>query len=173
MAFNGDTHPHAYIGGGSEKHTTSIVQHADGLVITAGIKDLLILKTTDSGFEGYIKEQYTSLKETADRILATQCQATWTYNSTSLNFTELFGQIRTTLLKTFAFHKSLSVQQTLYAMGEAVLQTYPEVTEISLIMPNKHHIPFNLDQFGMDNKNEIFIATDEPFGYITGTVVRG
>ena len=90
-----------------------------------------------------------------------------------LNYTELYNNIRTTLLKTFAFHKSLSVQQTLYAMGEVVLKDYQEVKEISLIMPNKHHIPFNLEQFGMENKNEIFIATDEPFGYITGTVTRG
>ncbi len=39
-------------------------------------------------------------------------------------------------------------------------------------MPDKHHILFNLEQFGMENKNEIFMATDEPFGYITGTVSR-
>ena len=84
----------------------------------------------------------------------------------------MFASIRLRLLETFAFHKSLSVQQTLYAMGEDVLKEYEHVTEISLIMPNKHHISFNLDQFGMENKNEIFISTDEPFVYITGTVVR-
>jgi len=87
--------------------------------------------------------------------------------------TNVFKDIRETLLETFAFHKSLSVQQTLYAMGEAVLKAYDKVKEISLIMPNKHHIPFNLEPFGMENKNEIFMATDEPYGYITGTVVRG
>ncbi|MEO6523660.1 MAG: factor-independent urate hydroxylase [Mucilaginibacter sp.] len=173
MAFDGTVHPHAYVSSGDEKHTTTIVQNKDSITITAGIKDLLILKTTDSAFTGYIKEPYTILKETTDRILATKCEATWTYNSINIDFTAMFDQIRTTLLKTFAFHNSLSVQQTLYAMGEAVLQTYPEVTEISLIMPNKHHIPYNMEPFGMDNKNEIFMATDEPFGYITGTVIRG
>jgi urate oxidase len=173
MSFDGQIHPHAFVSAGNEKHVTTIVQHGYDIQISSGIKDLLILKTTDSGFEGYIKERYTILKETADRILATQCEATWRYNSVNIDFETIFQQIRTTLLKTFAFHNSLSVQQTLYAMGEAVLKTYPEVTEISLIMPNKHHIPFNLDQFGIENENEIFIATDEPFGYITGTVVRG
>ncbi|QMW05637.1 factor-independent urate hydroxylase [Spirosoma foliorum] len=172
MAFDGEPHHHAYVGGGSEKHTTTIVQTTDGVSITSGIKDLLILKTTDSGFEGYIKDQYTTLKETADRIFATQCEANWVYTSTELDFTALFSALRETLLKTFAHHKSLSVQQTLLAMGSAILEGTQEVSEISLIMPNKHHIPFNLDQFGMDNKNEIFIATDEPYGYITGTVTR-
>ena len=80
--------------------------------------------------------------------------------------------MRNSLLKTFAHHKSLSVQHTLYAMGEEVLKQFSDVEEISFIMPNKHHILFNLEQFGMENKNEIFIATDEPFGYITGTVGR-
>jgi urate oxidase len=173
MAFDGTAHPHAYISSGNEKHTTTVVKSINGTKVTTGIKDLLILKTTDSGFEDYIVDQYTTLKPTADRILATQCEANWEYSKTGLNYTELFDNIRTKLLKTFAFHNSLSVQQTLYAMGEEVLKAYDEVKDISLIMPNKHHIPFNLDQFGMENKNEIFIATDEPFGYITGTVVRG
>jgi urate oxidase len=173
MAFDGSTHPHAYISSGNEKHTAFIIKNINGTKVTSGIKDLLILKTTDSGFEDYIVDQYTVLKPTADRILATECEATWEYNKSGLNYADAFDKIRTTLLKTFAFHKSLSVQQTLYAMGEEVLKAYDEVKEISLVMPNKHHIPFNLDQFGMDNKNEIFMATDEPFGYITGTVVRG
>jgi urate oxidase len=172
MAFNGAQHPHAYISGGNEKHTAIIVQNQQGIEVTAGISDLLILKTTDSGFENYIKDQYTTLKETSDRIFATQCEVQWIYDSSNVLFTELYTGIRTTLLQTFADHKSLSVQHTLYAMGEAVLEKFGAVKEISLKMPNKHHILFNLQQFDMDNRNEIFIATDEPFGYITGTVVR-
>ena len=173
MAFDGAAHPHAFVGGGTEKHTTTVVQPAaGGATVSSGIKDLLILKTTDSGFEGYLKDQYTTLKETADRILATQCEATWTYARPDPDFTALFGTIRETLLNTFAHHRSLSVQQTLLAMGSAVLEAHPDVQEISLKMPNKHHIPFNLEQFGLTNNNEIFMATDEPYGYITGTVTR-
>ena len=172
MRFNGSYHPHAYSSGGSEKHTTTIVQHAQGIEVTSGITDLLILKTTDSGFENYIKDQYTTLKETSDRIFATQCEVNWRYDSSNVLFTEVFNGIRTTLLQTFADHQSLSVQHTLFAMGEAVLKKFTAVNEISMKMPNKHHILFNLEQFGMDNKNEVFIATDEPYGYITGTVVR-
>lgn len=172
MNFDGITHPHAYISGGSEKHEAVIVQNARGITVTAGIKDLLILKTTDSGFENYIRDQYTTLKATNDRIMATQCEVSWMYDVIDIDFIELFAGIRHTLLQTFANHKSLSVQHTLYAMGEAVLQQFNVVREISLKMPNKHHILYNLEQFGMENKNEIFIATDEPYGYITGTVVR-
>lgn len=172
MRFNGGEHPHAYCSGGEEKHTATIVQNEKGVEVTSGIADLLILKTTDSGFENYIKDEYTTLKETSDRIFSTQCEVSWTYNSFNVLFVELFNGIRATLLQTFADHHSLSVQHTLFAMGEAVLKKYVAVNEISLKMPNKHHILYNLEQFGMDNQNEIFIATDEPYGYITGTVVR-
>ncbi|WP_343670601.1 factor-independent urate hydroxylase [Chitinophaga sp.] len=164
--------PHAYISGGTEKHTTRIVYNAAVTTIASGITDLLILKTTDSGFEHFIKDPYTTLKETSDRILATQCEATWIYKGPLKDYSAIFDNIRATLLGTFAGHNSLSVQQTLYAMGEAVLEAYPEVQEITLKMPNKHHILFNLEQFGMSNQNEIFIATDEPYGYIVGTVIR-
>jgi len=173
MFFEDKKHPHAYISSGNEKHTTVIVQQGNAVQVVSGISDLLILKTTDSGFENYIKDSYTTLKETSDRIFATQCEVSWVYNTLPADFTVLYDRIRTVLLTTFAHHKSLSVQQTLFAMGEAVLKKFDEVEEISLKMPNKHHIPFNLDPFGMENKNEVFIATDEPYGYITGTVTRG
>jgi urate oxidase len=172
MVFDGKPHTHSFVNGGSEKHTTKIIQNKSGIKVTSGIKDLLILKTTDSAFVDYIKDEFTTLKEASDRIFATQCEATWDYVPGSLDYTALYNDIRNSLLKTFSEHKSLSVQHTLYAMGEDVLKQFNQVAEISLKMPNKHHIPFNLEQFGMENKNEIFIATDEPYGYILGTVTR-
>jgi urate oxidase len=171
-SFNGVKHPHAYVSSGNEKRTTQIIQNAHSITVTSGIKDLLILKTTDSAFYGYIKDPYTTLQETNDRILATQCEASWVYDTTALNFDVMFAGVRLRFLETFAFHKSLSVQQTLYAIGEDILKENEHIKKISIIMSNKHHIPFNLHQFGIENDNEIFIATDEPYGYITGTVER-
>ena len=168
----GIAHKHSFISNGNEKHTATVLLNSNETRVTAGIKDLLILKTADSAFKDYIRDQYTTLKETDDRILSTQCQVNWEYDSWQLNFTELYNTIRTTVLMTFANHKSLSVQHTLYAMGETVLQGNDPVKKISFIMPNKHHLLFNLEQFGIENNNEVFIATDEPYGYITGTVTR-
>jgi urate oxidase len=172
MLVDGRPHPHAYISGGFEKHITSILQSREKIQITSGIKDLLILKTTDSGFENYIMDKYTTLKETSDRIFATNCEVSWLYEKPPTDFTSAFHEIRETLINSFASHKSLSVQHTLYAMAEKVLEKFSIIKEISLKMPNKHHIPFNLQQFDMENNNEIFIATDEPYGYITGTITR-
>jgi len=172
IATESGKHPHAYISGGAEKRVATVVQNAAGTTVSAGVEDLLILKTTSSGFEHFIRDQYTTLKETSDRIFSTKCVANWLYEKTDIDFDAMHSNIRNLLLQAFAFHHSLSVQQTLYAMGEAVLKACAEVKEISLVMPNKHHILFNLEQFGMENKNEIFVATDEPYGYITGTLRR-
>lgn len=173
MQFDGKAHPHSFVNGGSEKHTATIIQNASSVTITSGIKDLLVLKTTKSVFEGYIKDPFTTLPETSDRIFSTQCEATWLHESKNVDFVKSYADVRNILLKTFSEHHSLSVQQTLYAMGEAVLEQDASIVETSLIMPNKHHILFNMQPFGMENKNEVFMATDEPFGYITGTVKRG
>lgn len=173
MQFDGHDHPHAFVGGGLEKRRAVVELHADGtLGVWAGLKGLLVAKTADSGFVGYPKDEYTTLPETTDRILSTEVEAEWEYLGTDLDFEALFQQVRATLLRTFAGHQSQSVQHTLYAMGEQVLATTEQVKEISLIMPNKHHIPFNLTPFGQKNTNEVFVATDAPFGYITGTLVR-
>ena len=173
MSFDGQAHPHAFTGGGSEKRRAVVELTADGpATVWAGIQGLMLLKTTDSAFVGYPKDEFTVLPETTDRILATECEAEWEYTSADLDFEVLYQQIRASLLRTFAGHKSLSVQHTLYAIGEKILEDNAEVKEISLIMPNKHHIPFNLEPFGQTNTNEVFVATDAPFGYITGTVVR-
>ena len=173
ITFDNAEHPHSFVNGGSEKHEALFIKSRQSSSLSAGIKDLLILKTTDSGFENYIKDQYTTLGEASDRIFSTQCDITWQYEVLPADPTLLYEDIRKNLLQTFAEHKSLSVQHTLYAMGENVLKAFPQVKEITLKMPNKHHILFNLQQFGMDNNNEVFIATDEPYGYITGTLTRG
>lgn len=172
MSFNGIPDPHSFVNGGTENHEAILTGNRHELFLSSGIKNLLILKTTDSGFENYMKDKYTTLKETADRILSTQADITWTYEDLPSDPGRLYASIRENLLHTFATHKSLSVQQTLYAMGEDVLKNFPPVKEITLKMPNKHHILFNLQPFGLDNDNEVFIATDEPYGYITGTLSR-
>jgi len=172
MSFDGTPHPHSFVNGGTEKHEALVTRNRQDLILSSGIKDLLILKTTDSGFENYIKDKYTTLKETADRIFSTQADITWTYDGLPSDPSRLYTDIRENLFHTFATHKSLSVQHTLYAMGEEVLKNFPPVKAITLKMPNKHHILFNLQQFGADNNNEVFIATDEPYGFITGTLSR-
>ncbi len=157
---------------GSERRKAIVIQDRDGAKVQAGIEDLVVMKTSKSAFEGYPRDRYTTLRETSDRLLATAVQATWRYAPFTSNFGPLWHEVRRLLLKAFAEHDSRSVQHTLYAMGEAVLETQ-EVEEIHIAMPNLHHLPVDLTPFGLENRNEIFVATTAPYGLIEGTMRRG
>ncbi|HYL37067.1 MAG TPA: urate oxidase [Bryobacteraceae bacterium] len=157
----------------SQKRTALATGTRDGLKIEAGIDDLVILKSASSAFEGYIKDPYTTLKETKDRILATAVRAVWRYGTGKIDFNARWEEIRQTILLTFAGHESRSVQHTLYAIGQEVLKRFPDVAEIELTMPNKHALLLDLSPFGLDNPNEVFLPIDEPSGYIQGKLVRG
>jgi urate oxidase len=76
------------------------------------------------------------------------------------------------MVDVFARHESLAVQQMLHAMGQAALAACPEVAEITLELPNKHRIPIDLMPFGIQNKNEIFVMTSEPYGLIRAMLRR-
>ena len=156
----------------SQKRTALLTGTRNGVVVEAGIDDLTILKSSGSAFEGYIKDPYTTLKETKDRIFATAVRAVWRYASGTIDFNASWEGIRQTILDTFAAHESRSVQHTLHAIGKQVLQSFPQVSEIQLTMPNKHALLVDLSPFGLDNPNEVFLPIDEPSGYIEGKLVR-
>jgi urate oxidase len=171
--FDEKPHPSAFMRGSNERQTTTVERTQSGkFSILSGLEDLIILKTADSGFEGYIKDSLTTLPETKDRLFGTAVSAEWRYISTSLDFDAVRDTIRETMLRTFANHESKSVQQTLYAMAQSALEDVPHIDEIELTMPNKHCLLVDLSRFGQDNPNEIFVPTDEPAGYIEARIRR-
>lgn len=172
IVADGAEHDHAFVRGSGER--TAVVSGSKGaLEITAGIDNLMILKSTNSGWEKFYQDQYTVLPDANDRILATMLTATWTYGSrTDLDFSALWDGVQARILATFTDHYSPSVQNTLYRMGKAVLESFPDIHKIHFSLPNKHHLLFNLKQFGLENANEIFQVTSDPYGLIEGTVER-
>ncbi|MEP6800743.1 MAG: factor-independent urate hydroxylase [Acidobacteriota bacterium] len=168
-------HPGAFLRPGAERWVTRVEKSAAGAAgasIRSGVEDLTLLKSSKSGFSGFLRDPYTTLRETEDRILATSLHALWAYEPGQISWQPTGRAIRSTLLQTFADHGSASAQHTLHAMGEAVLSGHPEVTKIRISMPNKHHILVDLSPFGLDNPGEIFVATEEPFGLIEATLRR-
>jgi urate oxidase len=173
LTVDGEPHPSAFMRGSGERQTTSVERAQGGAFhILSGLDDLVLLKTANSGFEGYIKDSLTTLPETKDRLFGTAVRAEWRYLSSNLDFDSVRIAIRETMLRTFANHESKSVQQTLYAMAQSALKDAPQIDEIELIMPNKHCLLVDLSRFGQDNPNEIFVPTDEPHGYIEARIRR-
>ena len=171
IAASSTPHPHAFVRGGAEQWTTVVTRDSRGLEIASGLTNLVVLKTGGSAFAGFPRDEFTTLPETRDRLLATSITASWKYRPGITDFA-VRDRIRSALLSTFASHRSESVQHTLYALANAALGVADDVVEITLTMPNRHHIPVDLSPFGLDNPNLIFVATDQPFGLIEATVKR-
>jgi urate oxidase len=173
LTIDSKPHPSAFMRGSGELQTTTVERAQGGAFhILSGLDNLVILKTANSAFEGYIKDSLTTLKETSDRLFGTAVRAEWRYTSCDLDFDAVRATIRETMLRTFANHDSKSVQQTLYAMAESALEEVSEIDDIEITMPNKHCLLVDLSRFGQDNPNEIFVPTDEPHGYIQARIRR-
>ena len=140
--------------------------------IEAGVEGLEVLRTTGSGWSGFVRDELTTLPETDDRILATAVSARWTYAEGGIDYGASWQAARDAILEAFGDHYSPSVQFTLRRMGRAVLKAVDAIDRVRLSLPNRHHLLYDLSRFGLENPNEVFQATTEPYGLIEGTVER-
>ena len=167
-----DDHDHSFVRRGQEVRTAVVtVAGADAWVVS-GLTDLIVLKSTGSEFAGFLVDEYTTLPETHDRVLATALTVQWRYGHLDVDWAATYDAVRRLLLGAFADTHSLALQQTLYAMGSAVLLMRPEVAEVRLVAPNRHHFAVDLTPFGLDNPGEVFHAADRPYGLIEATLLR-
>ncbi len=173
IPVNGKPHDFAFTSGGPQVKLAIATLQRDGQVqLIGGVRDLVVLKTTDSEWKDFHRDRYRTLKDTSDRILATKVNAEWTYTTTTADFNAANEKITAAVLEAFATKHSLGAQQTIWDMGQAAIAAYSDISKITFTLPNLHRIPFNLEPFGLKFENDIFIATDEPHGLITGTIER-
>jgi len=163
---------HSFARAGDEARTATVTYDGSWAWVVSGLTGLVLLNSTASEFWGYVKDPYTTLPETRDRILATAVTARWRHHGTRSVWDESYADTRAELVAAFTGTHSYSLQQTLYAMGRAVLDARPEVVEVRLSLPNRHHLLVDLGPFDLDNPNEVFVAADRPYGLIEGTVLR-
>jgi urate oxidase len=172
VPVGGEGHDHTWVRRGPEVRTTVVDVSDQGTEVVSGLRDLVLLKSTGSEFHGFLKDRYTTLPETDDRIMSTALVAQWRYSGLDVDWDKTWADARRILLEKFATVHSLALQQTLWEMGRGVLEAHPEIAEISLQAPNKHHFTVDLSPFGLDNPNEVFYAADRPSGLIEATVTR-
>lgn len=176
IVVNGREHDHAFVRRGDQIRTTAVRvsgrAEQQRIWVISGVKELTLLKSGGSEFQGFLKDRFTTLAETDDRIMATSLLARWRYDGAARDWNASYDAIVNSLLETFATKYSHALQETLYAIGERVLEDHADVAEIKLSAPNKHHFLYDLAQFGIANDNEVFIAADRPYGLIEASVVR-
>ncbi len=174
----GGPHPHAFVTGGVGRRTCRVRHTRDHMLVEAGITGLAVVKTTDSSFKNFLRDELTTLPDADDRIFGTSIEACWCYGADGIagwqaaDYNAAHATVQHALLDTFAHHESLAVQQTLYDMAASALVACPAIEEIEIEMPNQHRIPMDLSAFGLPNRNEVFVTTSEPYGLIRATLRR-
>jgi urate oxidase len=174
LSFGGKPHPHSFVLDSNGKPTVELSAIRGGATtMSSGVDGFTFMKSTQSGWENYVKDGYTTIPPTADRMCATSMVASWKWSGKPASYPATNGKILDTVLEVFSMTYSKSVQDSLYRRGEAALAAVPEISEISMACPNMHFIPISLSAFGLDNNNDVFLPTDEPYGQIECTVGRG
>jgi urate oxidase len=164
--------PHSFQRSGGFTRTAAISVGSALTQVVSGLTGLVLLNSTASEFRGFPRDRYTTLPETTDRILATAVDARWRHLSDRSGWDDSFEGAKDAMINAFVNTYSGSLQQTLLSMGTRVLQSRPEIAEIRLALPNRHHYLVDLSPFDLANENEVFIAGDRPYGLIEGTVTR-
>ena len=172
LAVDGKPHPHSFTLDGNGRPFAIVDATRETTSTRSGIAGFTVMKTTESGWDAYEKDSYTTIKETRDRICATSLEASWTWREMPTDYRSSNAAILRTMVEVFATTYSESVQDSLYRMAMAALEAVPEVDTVSLAAPNKHYIPINLSAFELTNDNMVFLPTDEPHGQIECTVGR-
>src|ERR1700704_838898 len=171
-SLGGKPHPHSFVLDSNGKPTVELTATRERSTLASGIDGFTFMKSTQSGWENYVKDAYTTIPETHDRMCATSMVASWKWSAKPASYPATNARILDTVLEVFGTTYSSSVQDSLYRMGEAALAAVPEISEISMACPNMHFILMNLSAFGLDNNNDVFLPTDEPHGQIECTVGR-
>jgi urate oxidase len=165
--------PDAFLRDRSSTRTAVVAADRDRLTVDAGIADLIVMKTTKSAFSGFPRDEFTTLAETEDRILATKATATWRYDrDAEVDYDASFDAVSRTLLDVFAEHHSVSVQASIWIIGQAIVERHPEVAEVTMTLPNLHHWLADVERFGRPNDRQVYVSTTEPHGLIQATVRR-
>lgn len=173
IPVRGGSHDHAWVRQGPHVRTAAVTVTAEGAWVIGGVAGLTVLKSTGSEFGGFLRDAFTVLEPTDDRMLATSLTAQWRFAGTEgVRWDEVYEGVLAKLLETFAVRHSKALQQTLFDMGEAALLAYPVLAEIRLTAPNKHHFDYDLDRFGIPNRGEVYHADDRPYGLIHATLQR-
>jgi urate oxidase len=189
VTVDGKPHSHGFKLG-SEMHTTEVrMKKCGALTVISGLKGLSLLKTTQSGFEGFVRDQFTLLPDTKERMVATEVTSSWKYKFGNISeipeepfcFTKRYIDVKNELLGTFFGPSdkgvySPSVQNTLYLMAKQVLNKFQDIEWIHLSMPNLHFLPVNLSSKENPNlvkfNDDVYMPTDEPHGTIQATISR-
>ncbi|KAF4975761.1 hypothetical protein FZEAL_7495 [Fusarium zealandicum] len=186
LDIDGKPHPHSFLKNGEETRNVEVrVSRQDGIEIKSSIVGLTVLKSTGSAFHSFVRDEYTTLPETWDRIFSTDVDASWKWEkydgvaaveAAVPKFDKSWEVARNITLKVFAEDESASVQATMFKMAAQILEAVPEIAAVTYSLPNKHYFEIDLSWHkGLKNTGkeaEVYAPQSGPNGLIKCEVSR-
>lgn len=171
MEVGGKAQGQAFTISGPEQRTAAVTSNGTHVAVVSGIERLTLMRSA-----GFVPPGHPRLRDEADEGIAPlvvgSLSVRWTYSTPDVTFGAYRQGIRGTVVETIALHASRSVQHTLYAIGDVLLASYPEISVISLTMHERPYRAADLFHAHVENPDEVFVALDEPVGIIELTLER-
>jgi urate oxidase len=172
MEVGGKAQGQAFLLGGPEQRGAAITSNGTQVAVVSSIDNLTVMRTS-----GFIPSRPRPAVEAAgDEGLAPLVVGAltirWTYSTPDVTFGAYRQGVRGVVVETMALHASRSVQYTLYAIGDVLLASYPEISVVSLAMHERPYRPVDLFHANVENPDELFVAVEEPVGVVEVTLER-
>lgn len=177
---DGKKHNHAFVMTPvATRFATATLKREGEIQLEAGLKDLRVLKTTQSAFVNFVNDDYRSLPDAKDRVFSTSVYSRWIYSDININFCKIWDQVKASIMKVFAGPADVgiyspSVQNTLHITEKLILDNIPEISYIEMVLPNRHYINVDLSKFpvGVATNDTVFMPLDKPSGNIRAALTR-
>jgi urate oxidase / 2-oxo-4-hydroxy-4-carboxy-5-ureidoimidazoline decarboxylase len=130
----------SFVPSGPDRATARLELSRDGVVeIASGICGFRLLRLGGSAFHGFVRDQYTTLPDIANRPLHMWLDLEWLYTEPSKAFTggAVSGAVRHIVRDVFHGFESGSIQQVIYQIGTMMLADIPGIAEVHLEANNR------------------------------------
>jgi urate oxidase/2-oxo-4-hydroxy-4-carboxy-5-ureidoimidazoline decarboxylase len=97
----------------------------------SGISGFRLLRLNGSAFQGFVRDQYTTLPDVANRPLHMWLDLDW------IGAVSAAGQVRKLVHEVFNGFESGSIQQIIYRIGTKMLAEIPTIAEVNLEANNR------------------------------------
>jgi urate oxidase / 2-oxo-4-hydroxy-4-carboxy-5-ureidoimidazoline decarboxylase len=107
--------------------------------IASGVRGFQLLRLGGSAFYGFVRDQYTTLPDIANRPLHMWLDLEWLYTESSAGFTSgaVTATVRRIVRDVFHAFESGSIQQVIYRIGAKMLADIPVIAEVHLEANNR------------------------------------
>ena len=136
----------------------------------SGIQGFKLLRLRGSSFQGFVRDQHTTLPDRPSRVLHMWLDMEWSYANLDAAFSDgaVTGRVRAIVMDVFKSFESASIQQIIHKMGTRIFADIPEIAELRFEANNRTWdvVQERGEEFG------VYIDPAAPYGVLGLTLTR-